>query len=262
MNEYINKIINKDCLEALPLLCSDSVNLVVTSPPYNVDLGNNKFKKDSYDIYDDNKSYDDFIFWLENVFKEIYRILKDDGRVCINIGDVSNGKILTHCDINTFMKKIGYLNFSHIIWNKNQVSNRTAWGSYSDPSCPSFPCPFEHILIFCKKNRKLQHKGECDISKTNFKKWAYGIWTMTPETKLMRKYNHPAMFPEELPRRCIQMLSYKKDVVLDPFVGVGTTAIVAKSLGRKYIGIDLSPDYCEIAQERLKECEGMFYDMV
>ena len=142
-----NKIINGDCLDKMKLLSDNTIDLVVTSPPYNVDLGNNKLHKTPYDLYNDNKEHKEYIIWLEKIFSLIYNKLVDGGRVCINIGDGKNGAVPTSSDIIQFMINIGYIPMTHIIWNKNQVGNRTAWGSFMSPSSPSFPTPFEHILV-------------------------------------------------------------------------------------------------------------------
>jgi DNA modification methylase len=173
------------------------------------------------------------------------------GRLCINIGDSKNGKIPTHSDlINKLIKK--YLLSTIIIWDKKQVGNRLSWGSFCSPKNVSYPTPFEYILLFCKNHFSLQHKGETDLEKEEFKKWAYAIWEFMPETK-MKKYGHPAMFPEELPKRCIKMNSYINDIVLDPFNGAGTTAYVCEKLNRRWIGIEIDEKYCEIAKQRIKK---------
>ncbi len=248
-----NEIICGDCLELISKLEDESIDLVVTSPPYNIDLGNNKYKKDPYDLYSDNKEHKSYISWLTNIFNKLYYKMKSGGRVCINIGDGKNGAVPTHSDIIQFMTKSFYLPMGTIIWNKNQVSNRTAWGSFLSPSCPSFPTPFEYILIFGCEDKKLRSKGETDLTKDEFVKWSYGIWDIKPETK-MKKWGHPAMFPLEIPQRLIKMLSWKDALVLDPFCGTGTTCVSAQKLGRRYIGFDISPDYCEIARNRLNDC--------
>jgi len=228
----------------------NSIDLVITSPPYNVNLGKNKHNKNSYDIYNDNKEHSEYIFWLQTIFLYLCPKLKKGARVCINIGDGKNGKIPTHSDIIQFMTKIGYLMFANIIWNKSQVGNRTAWGSWMSPSSPSFVKPYEYILIFAKDCYKLQTKGETDLEKQEFIDFSLGLWNIQPETQ-MKKIGHPAMFCREIPYRLIKMLSWKGATVLDPFNGAGTTGLVCQQLGRKYIGIELSEKYCEITKDRL-----------
>lgn len=242
----------------IPIHLEDnSVDLVITSPPYNVDLGNNKYNKNSYNLYNDNMEHKEYILWLKDIFEKLYPKLKSGGRVCINIGDGQNGRIPTHSDIIQFMSHdLGYIPFTTIIWRKSQIGNRTSWGSWLSPSCPSFPTPFEYILIFAKETKTLQKKGETDLTDEEFKKWAFAEWSMVPETR-MQDYGHPAMFPEELPYRLMKMLSWKDALVVDPFNGCGTTAIVSKMTGRNYIGFELSEEYCEKTKKRLKNTRDL-----
>lgn len=245
-------IYNGDCAEVLRGLDDWSVDLIVTSPPYNVDLGNNKYHKSPYDLYADNKEHSDYLAWLCGIYAIAYEKLCIGGRSCINIGDGKNGAVPTHSDIIQFMSNIGYIPMTHIIWDKSQVGNRTSWGSFNSPSCPSFPTPFEHILVSCKEEKKLQRKGETDLTKEEFIAWSLSLWKFTPENR-QKVFGHNAMFPVELAKRCIKMFSWVDSVVLDPFMGSGTTLVTAKQLGRKAIGIEISKNYCDIAIKRLEE---------
>lgn len=244
------KLLKGDCLELIKTIDNDSVDLVVTSPPYNVDLGNNKHKKVGYNSYEDNLPYHEYIEWLKGLFDDIYTKLKSGGRVVINIGPAKNGRIPTHSDIIQFMNDIGYLNLTQIIWQKNQVGSRTAWGSFCSPSCPSFPTPYEYILVFAKDTLKLQESGETDLTKEEFIEWSLAFWSFNAETQ-MKKFDHPAMFPEELPKRCIKMLSYVGATVLDPFMGAGTTGVVCKKYNRHFIGFEMDEKYFNTAKKRI-----------
>lgn len=244
-------LLHGDCMKELNKIEKNTIDLVVTSPPYNVDLGNNKYNKSPYDLYNDNIDHKKYISWLKEVFDEIYSLLKVGGRVCINIGDGKNGAVPTSSDLIQMMIKLDYIPITHIIWNKNTTSARTAWGSYMSPSSPSYPCPFEHILIFCKQERKLQHKGQSDLTKEDFVENAYGIWNIAPERKA-KDIGHPAPFPIELPKRLIKMNTYIGDTVLDPFMGSGTTGCACKELNRNFIGIELSENYFNIAKNRIE----------
>lgn len=247
----LDRIYCGDCIVGIQKLSDNQVDLVVTSPPYNVDLGKNKYNATGYDIYRDNQEHGDYIEWLRSVFKELWGKLKPGGRVCLNMGDGKNGAVPTHSDVIQMMTHdLEYLPMTIIIWDKSQTSNRTAWGSWMSPSAPSFPRGYEYILVFAKEKRKLQYKGESDITREEFIKWTNGLWVFAPESK-QKKYGHPAMFPEELPKRCIKMFSYKDAVVLDPFCGAGTTCKVAKDLGRSFIGFELSSAYSDIAGKRV-----------
>ena len=235
----LDTIYNMDCFDGMKHIPDGTINLTVTSPPYNVGL--------SYNEYDDNKAYSDYLSWIKDIFNENYRVLTTDGRMCINIGDGKNGSIPTHSDFIQICKSIGFYVMSIIIWNKNTTSNRTAWGSFMSPSCPSFPRCFEYVLIF-SKSKKLTHKGDTTISKENFIKWTNGMWTFAPEIKELW---HPAAYPLELPKRCIELLTYKDDVVLDPFMGSGTTAIACIKEHRHFIGFELSKEYYDKACKRI-----------
>jgi site-specific DNA-methyltransferase (adenine-specific) len=246
-DSYVSNI---DCVEGLKKLDDNLINLVVTSPPYN--LGDVSVHNHiEYNTYKDNKEFSEYLDWLTDIFHITKSKLTDDGRVCINIGDQKNGAIPTHGYIMDFMFGLGYGHFTTIIWNKSQTARRTAWGSFMSPSCPSFPTPFEYILVFYNESRKLTHKGETDLEKQEFIDWSLALWNITGETR-MKKFGHPAMFPEEIPKRLIKMFSYPGDVVLDPFSGLGTTCKVAKDLKRCYIGFETDEKYYEKSLERLK----------
>ena len=252
MSENV-KIINGKSEDIIPTLDDNSIDLVITSPPYNVDLGNNKYYKNAYDLYNDNKDHWDYIAWLKDIFEKLWPKLKSGGRVCVNIGDGKNGTVPTHIDIIHFMtRELRYILMANIVWSKSQHGNRFAWGSFKSPSAPSFPNPFEYIMVFSKEHKKLQYKGETDLTNAEFIKWSLGLWDMTPETQ-MRKIGHPACFPVNMPYRLIKMLSWKDATVLDIFNGAGTTGVACKMLNRKYIGIEISKEYCELTEKRIND---------
>jgi modification methylase len=246
MNEWINKIHHGKCEDLIPKLPNDFIDLVITSPPYNVEL--------EYDYYKDCKPYKDYINWLFFIFKELKEKMKFGGRICINIGDKQNGKVSLHSDITQFMtKELGYLLKSTIIWNKNQIGNRTSWGSWKSPSNPSFPTPFEYILIFCNESyKKVGDKKDITISKEEFITNSLALWNFAPEVNIS-KLGHPAAFPPELPHRLIQQLSYRNDIVLDIFSGSGTTCLEAVKLERNWIGFEMSKNYVEISRRRINK---------
>jgi site-specific DNA-methyltransferase (adenine-specific) len=243
---YENTIICDECENVIPNLPDDSVDMIVTSPPYNVNLGKNKYNSHEYDQYDDNKKHDSYITWLCGILNSFGPKLKIGGRVCININDGKNGRIPTCSDL---IQGLNYKPFAHIVWDKGHTSNRTAWGSWLSPSMPSFPTPFERILVFSKGEYKLQYKGETDLEREEFIQWANSIWRFKPENRK----NHPAPFPLELPKRLIKMLSWKDAFIVDPFNGSGTTTLACKMFGRRYLGIDLSEEYCTDARDRIDE---------
>jgi len=253
----LNKIYVEDCLLTLDRMEDNYLDLTVTSPPYNVDLGvSNKKNETPYDLYNDNKEHKEYISWLKDIFTKVYHKTKVGGKCVINIGSGANGKIPTNAHIVNFMEEIGWLTMSQIIWDKKNVGgSRTAWGSFNSPSCPSFPTPFEYILIFAKDEYKIQWKGETDLEKDEFIKWSLAMWTF-PGASKAKSGGHPAPFPEELPKRCIKMLTWKDSIVYDPFIGSGTTALACKHNGRYYIGSEISEEYVKIAESRLDENEN------
>jgi len=188
------------------------------------------------------------------VWKECYRILKPDGRIIINIQPFFSDYIPTHHIISKQLLDLGFLWKGEILWEKkHHFSKYTTWGSWKSPSMPNFKYTWEFIEIFDKETHKKAGKKEyIDITGDEFKKWIYAKWEFAPEIK-MNKFGHPAMFPEELPKRVLKLLSYKGDIVLDPFNGAGTTTLVAFKLKRRFIGIDISKKYCEISLKRIKK---------
>lgn len=227
----------------------NSVDLVITSPPYNL-----KSPKINYDQYPDTKEYADYMLWLLRIFDGAMGVMKDGARLCVNISDPKNGAIATHVHLQHYLCYAGFNYYTTLVWDKHQLGSSTAWGSFKSPSCPSFPTQWEYILVFYKgANRKLPEKGETDLTKEEFIEWSRGLWRFPPETRSRKKFGHPAAFPEELPRRLIKMLSWKDALVLDPFNGVGTTTLVAHQLSRRYLGFDISEDYCEVARRRIEE---------
>jgi len=244
----IDKIYNMDCLEGMRQLPDGQINCIITSPPYNVGL--------QYNEYVDNKPYDDYLKWIRDIFTESYRVLSVDGRMCVNVGDSKNGSIPTHSDFIQMAKEIGFHILTIIIWNKNNTSNRTAWGSFMSPSSPSFPRCFEYILVF-KKSEKLIHTGNSTIEKKEFIDWSNGMWSFGCEN--LKKLGHPAAFPIELPKRCIKLFTYENDIVLDPFMGSGTTCVSAVIENRKYIGFEINEDYFKIAKSRIEEVKNKLF---
>jgi DNA modification methylase len=265
---FSNRIYNGKSEEVIDQLPDECVNLIVTSPPYNIDLGNKRTKSQrhkKYDKYEDNKTHEEFLNDRRLFFSKVKRILTDDARIVVNISDDQNGRVPLGPDfVHLMVRELGYKMYTTIVWNKMwQTSNRCSWGSFMSPSSPSFPTPFEWIYVFAKDHLKLQHTGKSDLDRKEFIDWSLAYWNFPGERK-MPEFDHPAMFPEELPKRCIKMFSYQGDTVLDPYNGVGTTCVVAKKLERKYIGIDLSEKYCKTAEDRLKkiisrEEIGMFF---
>ena len=226
-----------------------TVDLIVTSPPYNVGI--------EYSQHNDKTSYNDYLLFTEKWLKKCLNLLKDDGRFCLNIPlDKNKGGQQSVCaDITTIAKQVGWKYHSTIIWNEQNISRRTAWGSWLSARAPYVIAPVEVIVIFYKKFwRKTSGSGKSDISKKEFMEWTNGVWNFAGESK--KRIGHPAPFPVELPKRCIKLFTFIEDIVLDPFLGSGSTLIASALSNRKGIGVEIDKDYCELAKERLiKEAE-------
>lgn len=243
--DLLDTIISGSC-ENMEIIPSNSVHLMITSPPYNV-------SKD----YDDDLSLEEYLDLLRRVFTETYRVLVNGGRACINVANLGRKPYIPLSDyISKMMIEIGFNMRGEIIWNKAaSASPSTAWGSWQSASNPTLRDIHEYILIFSKGDYKRSRKKDemefkvNSISKDQFMEWTKSIWTMNAESA--RRIGHPAPFPEELPFRLIQLLSFKNDIVLDPFLGSGTTAISALKSDRKYIGFETETKYIKLAEKRI-----------
>ena len=253
--ECINKIIVGDSEEVLKKLPDNCIDLIFTSPPYNFGL--------DYENHKDGINWNEYFDKLFRIFKECIRILKYGGRIIVNVQPLFSDYIPIHHIISNFFIENKLIWKGEIIWEKHNYNCKyTAWGSWKSPSNPYLKYTWEFLEIFSKGTLKHQGKKEnADITADEFKKWVYAKWDIAPEYN-MKKYGHPAMFPEELAERVIKLFSFRGDVVLDPFNGVGTTCVVAKRLGRKYIGIDISEEYCKKAEERLQNVQIQLHFLI
>ena len=174
--------------------------------------------------------------------------------MCINVQPLFSDYMPTHHIISKQLLDLGLLWKSEILWEKNNYNCKyTAWGSWKSPSMPYMKYTWEFIEVFCKEShKKAGDSSNIDITGDEFKQWVYAKWSIAPERK-MKKYDHPAMFPEQLVERLLKLFSYEGDVVLDPFIGAGTTAVSAYNLNRHYIGIDISEQYCKAAEARMRK---------
>jgi site-specific DNA-methyltransferase (adenine-specific) len=245
---YLDTVICKSS-ESMAEIPDSSINLVVTSPPYNVG------KK-----YDRDLTLDEYRELLKKVFLETFRVLVSGGRACINVANIGRKPYLPmHSYIMLDMLSIGFIMRGEIIWNKGaSAGSSTAWGSWMSASNPSLRDTHEYILVFskdsfshAKKNRNGISKQDT-ITKEEFLSYTKSIWEFPAESAT--RVGHPAPFPIELPYRCIQLYSFKDDVVLDPFCGVGSTCLAAIKSRRHYIGYENNPVYVNIAKNRIAYC--------
>jgi len=248
-SELENVVINGDS-KSMPLP-DNCVHLVVTSPPYNASKA-----------YDEDLSLAEYLSMLHDVFAECYRVLAPGGRMVVNVANLGRKPYIPLTShVNLIMHDIGFMHRGEVIWDKSaSAGSSCAWGSFQSASNPCLRDIHEYLLMFSKGDYKLPRskseraEGRIDtIGKEEFIQQTKSIWSFATESA--KRVNHPAPFPVELPKRCIEMFTFVGDVVLDPFLGSGTTAVAAKMTGRKYVGCDLSAEYCAIAEDRLVQTE-------
>ncbi|MGC8472143.1 MAG: DNA-methyltransferase [Acidimicrobiales bacterium] len=224
-------------MEELP---DDSIALMVTSPPYHVG-------KD----YDSDASFEDYLGLLERVLSETYRVLQPGGRAVVNVANLGRRPYvpLSH-EVTARMLRIGFFMRGEVIWRKAKgAGGNCAWGSWRSPANPVIRDVHEYCLCFSKGRFDRVVKGSSDISAEEFLASTLSVWEIPPESA--RRVQHPAPFPVELPRRFIELYTYVGEWVLDPFMGSGSTAVAAASTGRRWVGYDIDPEYCEITRKRV-----------
>ena len=270
MNEdYIGKVVNGDCIEVMKTMEEGSVDLIVTSPPYGVGI--------DYDVHEDDMVWEEYVNFTYSWMEQAYRVLKDDGRIAINIPYEINrqskgGRIFMVSEVWQIMKKIGYKFFGVVDLEEESPhrSRTTAWGSWMSPSAPYIYNPKECVILAYKKNHIKKVKGEpewvgelgeredkngvmkpktfyTEQQKREFIDLVFGQWHYFADTRSLTK----ATFSMDIPTKAIKILTYKNDLVLDPFAGSGTSMVAAETLNRRWIGIELSPNYSKIANERV-----------
>ncbi len=238
----VDLIFNKSS-EEMSELPDDSIHLMVTSPPYNVGKE-----------YDNDLTLEEYLAFLMRVWKETYRVLVPGGRACVNVANVGRKPYIPlHASIMNNMIDLGFLMRGEIIWDKAaSASTSTAWGSWQSATNPTLRDTHEYILVFSKGSfRRDRMDGRVStISKEEFLEFTKSVWGFPSESA--RKVGHPAPFPTELPYRLIQLYTFSNEIVLDPFMGSGQTALAALKAGRHFIGYELSEEYCELANHRIQ----------
>ena len=265
-----NKVINGNCIEEMSKLPENSVDLLVTSPPYNVGI--------DYDTHDDRTSMEDYWEFTKNWLTEGFRVLKTDGRIAVNIPYEVNvqdrgGRVLFMSEFWSIMKKVGFKFYGLVDLDEQSPhrSKTTAWGSWMSPSAPYIYNPKECVILAYKSKHIKITKGEpewvgevidleqedgttkkktiyTEEQKKEFMDLVYGQWSYFADTRQQTK----ATFSMDIPLKAIKILTYKNDVVLDPFCGSGTSLVAAEVSGRRWIGIELSPNYSEVSRERVQ----------
>ena len=230
--------------ETMVEIPDNSIHLMVTSPPYNVGKE-----------YDQDLSLTEYQTMLGRVWKEVYRVLVTGGRACINVANLGRKPYIPlHAYIIEDMVTQGFLMRGEVIWNKASSSSAsTAWGSWQSASNPTLRDVHEYILVFSKDTyrRRPPEDRENTIEKEQFLEYTKSVWTFPAVSA--KKIGHPAPFPAELPARLIQLFTYSDEIVLDPFMGSGQTAIAALNNGRNFVGYEINPEYIELAKERIAQ---------
>jgi site-specific DNA-methyltransferase (adenine-specific) len=233
-------ITSSEEMSDLPDSC---VHLMITSPPYN-----------ARKTYDEDLTLDEYLGLLERVFQETYRVLVPGGRACVNVANLGRKPYIPlSAFISLMMVKIGFLMRGEIIWNKgSSAGSSTAWGSWLSASNPTLRDVHEYILVFSKGQfKRLKDEKVSTIERDDFLEFTKSVWQFPTESA--SRVGHPAPFPVELPRRLIELYSFEGDVILDPFIGSGTTAIAALETGRHYVGYEMDPAFADLARKRIRE---------
>ena len=264
--KVINTVINGDCIEVMKEMPEGVVDLIVTSPPYGVNI--------AYDVHNDDMEISEYLEFTRKWMTEAYKVLKDDGRIALNIPyeinrQAKGGRIFFVSEVYQVMKEIGFKFFGVVDLEEDSPhrSKTTAWGSWMSPSSPYIYNPKECIVLAYKKHHikkvkgEPQWKGEPTVTeegktkmvyqeqdKKDFMELVFGQWKYLNDSRPMTK----ATFSMDIPTKAIKILSYKNDVVLDPFNGSGTSCVAAEILDRRWIGIELSENYANIAKERIQ----------
>jgi DNA modification methylase len=240
--DFLDKILCKSS-ERMDELPDNSVHLMVTSPPYNVGKE-----------YDKGLTLDEYKGLLRNVFKEVYRVLVPGGRACINVANLGRKPYIPlDAFVTQIMLDIGFLMRGEIVWDKgSSAAASTAWGSWRSASNPTLRDTHEYIMIFSKDTfKRPEPKGrKSTITKEEFLEWTKSVWSFPAESAT--RVGHPAPFSVELPLRLIKLYTFEREVVLDPFIGSGTTAIASLRTSRHFVGYEIEKQYVDIANRRIQ----------
>lgn len=218
----------------------NSVALAFTSPPYNTGKE-----------YDDDLGMDEYLCLIEDAGKEVYRTLRPGGRYVVNVANLGRKPYIPlHSYYYQVHMGIGFLCMGEIIWQKAKgAGGSCAWGSWKSAKAPRLRDIHEYLLVFAKGDYSRPDKGESTVGRDEFMRDTLSIWEVPSESA--KRVGHPAPFPVELAKRVIELYSYEGDVVLDPFMGSGTTCVAARDNGRRWVGYDNVQEYCDLARDRL-----------
>lgn len=242
--EVLDRLIcrSSESMEELP---DDCVALMVTSPPYNVGKE-----------YDGDLSLEEYLGLLRRVLAETYRVLEPGGRVAVNVANLGRRPYLAlNHRVASLLEEIGFLLRGEIVWQKAQgAGGSCAWGSWRSARNPTLRDVHEYVVVASKGSFRRLRLGEDTISRADFLEATVSVWNIAPASA--RRIGHPAPFPVELPRRLIELYSFRDDLVLDPFMGSGSTAVAAVETGRHFVGYETESAYLEIARVRVAAARG------
>jgi len=242
--EVLDRLICRSS-ESMGELPDGCVSLMVTSPPYNVG-------KD----YDVDLSLEEYLGLLNRVLTETYRVLEPGGRAAVNVANLGRRPYLAlNHRVAALCEDIGFLLRGEIVWQKAQgAAGSCAWGSWRSARNPTLRDVHEYVVVASKGSFRRQRLGEDTISRQDFLDATVSVWSIAPASA--RRIGHPAPFPVELPRRLIELYTFRGDLVLDPFMGSGSTAVAALESGRHFVGYETEPAYLEIARARIAAADG------
>jgi len=241
ISEFINRIICEDCIKVMNTMPEKSVDLIFADPPYNIGL--------KYDNHKDNMPYEEYINWTERWITAALRVLKDNGSIYIAIGDEYAAEVVM------ILKKKGLYMRNWIIWHYTFGQNQRKKFSRSHTHILYFTKHPTEFIFNADNIRVRSVRQEIGDKRANPKgKIPDDVWKISrvAGTFKERVKNFPCQMPLALLERVIKASSNVGNIVLDPFIGSGTTAVACKKLGRKYIGIDISPNYVKNVENRLK----------
>ena len=256
------EIRNEDCISGMRSIEDESVGLMVTSPPY----WSIKDYSDLPSEIGSGQTIDEYLSSMREVMVETHRVLGPGCRAAINIGDQylrasEHGRYRVMplpSYLATMGIEIGFDYMGGIIWNKISTTKTSGgcslMGSMYYPKDGHVTYEHEFILLF-RKQGKVRRPGKeilelSRLSKEERLSWFRGVWS---DVRPSRQDDHPAAFPIEVPLRLIKMYSFHGEIILDPFMGSGTTAVAAKTMGRRWIGFEIEPEFCRLAERRLEE---------
>lgn len=198
----------------------------------------------------------EYMAWVHQWLTECRRVLKSDGRIAINVPfevnmKSQNERVFISSEMWQQMREVGFKFFGMVRLKEIAVERAkfTAWGSWLSPSMPYYHNAEECVILAYKDTPKKISKGETDLTKEEFVEFASGEWGYRAETRGLTKAN----YSEDVPNKVIKALTWKNDVVLDPFSGSGTTGLSCAKLGRNFIGFEISEQYYKIAKNRIQD---------